>query len=154
MSIAENMHPHPDFLRGLPTLRVQTPADDGEDWQALCRKQGIDYVLELKLETAHCRYWLIAKYVAQSGSGFEGWQAGHVVRESLEPDEHGEHNMCPYGPDEVKLLQGMEYLNALKRERQRLEQDGGTQPKTWEEVRSYDAICKEVESVVKSFPRE
>jgi len=153
MSIAESIHPHPDLLRGLPTLKVQTPAGEGEEWQALCREQGIDdYVLELKLETTHCRYWLITKYVAQSGRGFDGWQTGHVVRESLEPGEDGGHDMYPYGPDEVKYLQGMEYVNALKRERQRLVPDGSTQPETWEDKRRYDGLGKEIEAVLKSFP--
>jgi hypothetical protein len=146
MSFAENIHPHPDDLRQLPTLQVRTPAGEGEEWQAECREHGIDYVLELKLERTHCRYWLITKYVAQQGSGLYGWQAGHVLRESLEPNEHGEHEEWAYGPENVGCLQRQEYLNALIRERQRLEQDG-----TPEE---YDAVCKDIEFVVKSSPPE
>ena len=72
--------PRADYLRALPTLRVSTPETDGKEMQEFCRARGFDYRLELKLETAETRYWLITRCV---GQGIPGWKEGVVIAESV-----------------------------------------------------------------------
>jgi hypothetical protein len=112
-----SIRPSPEHLRQLPTLGVRTPDTDGEDIREYCRTHGVDYQLDLKLETVAHRYWLCTRCV---GEGFTAWREGVVLMENAKPNGAGEHEMIPYGPDDLKIGQRLDYFRILTQELDRL----------------------------------
>jgi hypothetical protein len=114
-----------------------------------------DYRAELKLVTREYKYWLctkgLAPGLAPKWSGvLENWTAGYVTMKSLMPDEHGDCSMWAYGPDSVQWLQGLDYLEMLRTECDRLTRLHRQQP-SWETAKELDATCEEVRQVIASL---
>jgi hypothetical protein len=141
------IRPTPDFLRGLPTLAVETPNDGTETVRERARELGIDFRLELKLETRRARFWLCTQGADAPGRGPDNWVVGYVTAESREADEAGDYSMIPYGPDQVKTVQKTDYVNMLREELDvLLDRDEATP--SWEVKRQIDAVRKELNTLI------
>jgi hypothetical protein len=107
-NFAQYISPHPDALRALKTIETETPAE-GVLW-------------ELKRVTPDVKYWLCTKGNEPRGTVIDGrsteapFKAGDVIVENRTADpETGECEMTVYGPDDVRRLQGLEYIGELYR---------------------------------------
>src|SRR5262249_26870901 len=80
------------------------------------RENQITFVFELKLVGEGHRYWLCTKGWpgAKLGGSFE-----YLVQDYVQPEYQNEQGNwetgCPYGPEQTKFLQGMDYLHFLMR---------------------------------------
>jgi len=143
--------PHPsirpslEHLRQLPTLSVRAPETDGENIQEHCRASGTDYRLELKLETEDYRFWLCTRSV---GEPFTGWRDDAVLMENVKPDEDGLLQMSPYGADDLKLLQKIDYLNLLRNELLRLLDEESRGPFSWVRKTRIQELREEMGSLI------
>jgi hypothetical protein len=158
---AWKVRPRAEYLRELPTLDVETPDSDRvpQELRDLARRHGVDYVLELKLETPAARYWLCTKGLpgprawglgeaADRLTAPEAWVEGYVT---VEPVGDGESHS--YGPDQAGRLQALDYLNLLREERDRLDAEcaRGVTPEAEAQLR---ATRKEIRQVVKRLTRK
>lgn len=123
MESTTEIRPHPETLRQLPTIRVETPETAGEAAQEYCRATGSNYKIELKRETESRRYWLITECV---GEPYTGWREGVALMVCVETDDCSE--FVPYTATETKGLQGLDYLNKLMADLNRLL----AEPWSWE----------------------
>jgi hypothetical protein len=114
------VRPRPEYLKGLPTIRSTTTADGTEALQAFCKAQGIDFVWELKLEAEEEWYWLVTKGV--TGPGSSSFTVGCVIPEFKQEDGSWETGAA-YNEKSVKSLQGIDYMNILRGELDRLGED-------------------------------
>jgi len=126
---------------------VSTPETDGETMKSYCRDHGFDYQLELKLETEDRRYWLCTRCV---GQGFARWHEGVALVENVKPNEAGEHEMTPYGANDVKTLQRVDYSMLLMAQLDRL-LEGPQSPETDKEILE---VRKEINSFLGLPPPE
>jgi len=133
-----SIRPTPEYLWKLPTLRIRSPQTDGETIAEYCRARGFDYRLELKMETATVRYWLCTRCV---GEGFPDWNEGVVLMENVQPNEAGEHVLVPYGSDDLKSGQRVDYVRKLMREIERLLEE----PESVERDKQLEETRKEIE---------
>src|SRR5262249_17476046 len=79
------LRPKPADLERLPTLQELTAASCPEDVQELAKELGIDFKLELKLETERARFWLCTRGATECRTGTpEGWVVGHVTPQFLQ----------------------------------------------------------------------
>ena len=157
---AWKVRPRAEYLRQLPTLAVKRPESEGvpEEFRDLARRHGVDYVLELKLETPTARYWLCTKGLpgprtwglgeAAGLAAPEAWIEGYVTAEPV-----GDGEFHSYGPDQTHRLQALDYLNLLREERDRLE-DECTKGATLEAEEQLRVTREEIGRVVKSITRE
>jgi len=112
------VRPTAEYLRQLPTLGTATPDSPNlpEAVRDRAPRHGVDYVLELKLETPRACYWLCTKGLPAPraiNDGMDNWVVGYVTVEPMIPDEDGNDDPYSYGPDFVKSLQGQDCLNFL-----------------------------------------
>jgi hypothetical protein len=121
------IRPSADQLRGLPTLDTWTP--DSPTWARLrdhSRAAGVDFRLELKLETRDARYWLCTRGADGPGPGvLPNWVVDNVT---VEPTGEGEVDLWAYNPAETKQLQEIDYMNLLKEEVERLYEQAEADP--------------------------
>lgn len=143
---AANLRPRAEYLRQLPTLATETATQGSESLQEYARQVGVDYLLELKLETATHRYWLCTKGAERPGAFPKNWVVGYVTMDPLEPDENGERDQLAYGPDDVDWLQGLDYFNYLLSERNRL-QESVEQNLSWETDKEVETVENEIQAV-------
>jgi hypothetical protein len=95
-----SVRPTPDALRALPTQETETPAE-GVAW-------------ELKLVTDDAKYWLCTQGNGGESGRCSQFVAGRVIVEPRTPDpETGEAEMVDYGPENVRELQGVDYIDRL-----------------------------------------
>jgi hypothetical protein len=159
---ASKIRPRADYLRQLPTLDTQTPDSPNvpEDLRALARRHGVDYALELKLETPTARYWLCTRGLsaprtvpaAEAGGPLpvqlpDGWVEGYVTVEPVPPPAGGLRDCWAYGPEQTPWLQGMDYLDLLREECSRLEVACAYEPRPATE-RQLEATRAEMRQVV------
>ena len=113
------IRPSAEELRGLPTLDTWTP--DSPFWAPLRERvlaAGPDAQLELKLETRDARFWLCTRGADGPGPGvLANWVVGNVT---VEPTAEVEADLWVYGPAETLKLQGIDYMNVLREEVDRL----------------------------------
>ncbi len=117
MAFSERIAPSAEKLRELPTLAVDTSQNGTETLQQIAKAAGVDYRLELKLETKDYKYWLCTKGIEERRPGVpQSWVVDYVSRESKSPNDDGTFDMVPYGPQETADLQRVDYMNLIKEE--------------------------------------
>jgi hypothetical protein len=131
------IRPSPGYLKTLPTLRVLTPENGGNAIEKACREHGVDYQIDLKLETEETRYWLITRCGRKR---VPGWEEGVVFAEDVKPDENGEHKIVQYDPGNLKKLQRFDYLWMLRTELDRLLDE----PWSWEREKRIQEVRAEI----------
>jgi hypothetical protein len=139
--------PRPDYLDSLTTLRTQRAEDGTPAFREFCHAHGIDLVQELKLETEDARYWLTTGGMEEPEEGLDNaFVAGYVSPEYRLPDGTWETD-CSYGPADVALLQGRDYLDMLVEERDHLAAEL-EERHSWETVKRHEATVREIEDVL------
>jgi hypothetical protein len=135
------IRPSPEYLKTLRTLRVLTPENGGKAIEKACREHGVDYQIDLKLETEKTRYWVVTRC---GGKVLPGWEEGVVFAEDVKPDENGEHKIVPYNPGTLKKLQRFDYLWMLRTELVRLFDE----PWSWEREKRIEEVRAEIHELV------
>jgi hypothetical protein len=135
------IRPSPEYLKSLPTLRVLTPADGGKAIAKACREDGLDYQIDLKLETEKTRYWVVTRC---AGKVIPGWEEGAVFAEDVQPDENGKFSIVPYNPITVKKLQRFDYLLMLRTHLDHLFDE----PWSWEREKRIEEVRVEMHELM------
>jgi hypothetical protein len=135
------IRPSPAYLKTLPTLRVLTPKNGGRAIWNACREHGLDYQIDLKLETEQTRYWVVTRC---AGKVMAGWEEGVVFAEDVQLDENGEQKIVPYNPSTLKELQRFDYLSMLRTELVHLFE----QPWSWEREKRLEEVRAEIHKLL------
>jgi hypothetical protein len=140
------VRPSADQLRGLPTLDTWTP--DSPMWARLrdrSRAAGVDFRLELKLETRDARFWLCTRGADGPGPGvLPNWIVDNVT---VEPTAGAEADLPAYSPAETKPLQALESMNLAREEVDRLHERAEADP-TPENLRKLDEVRDELTRLI------
>jgi hypothetical protein len=127
--LSPSIRPTPRHLATLPTLQTWAP-DDGFRRQlaAVSGAPCPDVLLDMKLVSGDVKYWLCTRGYAEKRSGVPGsCVVGRVMAENMETDpDTGACECQDYGPDDVKVLQGFDYCNALRRQLAKLTREQET----------------------------
>ncbi len=152
MKVAKSIRPRAAYLTQLPTLAVETAADGSEQLREAAKRYGIDFRLELKLETQQCKYWLCTRGAEQPGHGPDAWVVGYVTMEAREPNEEGECECWSYGPDSTSWLQAWDYQKALQTELACFSDRQEREPSR-ERAKQIEATRKELEALLPFLER-
>jgi hypothetical protein len=139
-----SIRPSHEYLKSLPTLRILTRENGGNAITKASKENKVNYQIDLKLETAQARYWLVTHCV---GEGLSGWKEGVVFAEDLEPDENGEYTIIPYAPADLKKLQRFDYFWMLRTEFERLIDE----PWSWERDKRVEEVRAEISKLFPIF---
>jgi hypothetical protein len=145
MTMATKIRPRPEFLRGLPTLKVRAAEDCTQRLRDFLREKGIDWKQELKLETPTACCWLCTSGLAEVPAwGGGGFVVGQVSAEYRQSD--GTWEVVHYGPEDAARLQTLDYYHALGDELGRL-QDEYKRTESWDTARQRDEVFAELQAV-------
>ncbi len=146
------IRPSAEQLRDLPTLDTWTP--DSPAWAPLreqTRAFGVEFLLELKLETRDARYWVCTEGAEQPRTGvLKNWVVGNVT---VEPKARGEVSLMAYNPEETKQLQGIDYMNLLREEVDWLYERAEADP-TGENRRGLDEARDELTRLIERLKKQ
>ena len=117
------VRPRAQYLKQLPTLARQTPEQCSPRLQELAKGKGIDFVLELKLETPTARYWLCTQGLPEGRPGLPRSCVTEYITPEYALPSGGWHldDAAAYGPQNTPWLQGNDYLQMLTDEYERLQ---------------------------------
>jgi hypothetical protein len=152
--VTARVRPRAQYLRQLPTLARQTAEQAPTEQQELARRAGIDFVLELKLQTPEARWWLCTQGAAEARPGVpRGWIVDYITPEY--PDNNGgwrADDSAAYGPQNTAWLQGNDYLQMLTDECDRIR---AVHEKhfTWKTAQQLDVTQEEIRQVVAAMDR-
>jgi hypothetical protein len=113
-----SVRPSVDALQALPTIETESP-DEGVVW-------------ELKKVTDDTKYWLCTQGTGGPSGKCTAYKAGRVIAESLATGE-----MPDYGPENIRELQGIDFIHRLTDEIEVLERDQKAEF-TWERQKQID----------------
>jgi hypothetical protein len=143
------VRPRAQYLKQLPTLARQTPEQCPPRLQELARDKGVEFVLELKLETPTARYWLCTQGLPEATAGLpRSWIMDYITPEY--PQSNGGWQMddaSAYGPQNTPWLQGNDYLQMLTDEFERLQREQEQQPR-WQTTQQMEVTQDEMRQVV------
>jgi hypothetical protein len=145
-----SIRPTPQHLATMATIESWAPDEDTR--QQIAAVSGApcqDVLWELKLVTEETKYWLCTRGYAERKPGVipDSFVVGRAIVDSLEPDpETGECALIDYGTEEVKELQGVDYLNALRAQLEEFVEEQ-EERYTREREDEVDDLRNEIESV-------
>src|SRR5437879_6530990 len=85
--VTPQVRPRAQYLRQMPTLARQTADQGPPRVQELAGGKGVEFVLELKLQTPAARYWLCAQGLPEARPGVpKGWVVDYITPEYRRPD--------------------------------------------------------------------
>jgi hypothetical protein len=141
-----DIRPRPEHLRELPTLATRTTDQCTALHRQLLEADGIDWVTELKLDSAEVRYWLCTRGLDHARPDWsEGCVVGYITPEYRRSDGTWVPGLA-YGSAEVDRLQGMDYLHKLLRELRHLH-DREKNDVSWALKKQIDATQDELYTV-------
>src|SRR5437667_7762164 len=109
--VTTRVRPRAQYLRQMPTLARQTPEQCAPRLQEMARGKGVDFVLELKLETPAARYWLCTQGLPEARSGLpRSWVMDYITPEYAQANGGWQMDEASaYGPQNTAWLQGNDY---------------------------------------------
>ena len=119
------------------------------DGNELAHGKGVEFVLELKLQTPAARWWICTQGLPEARPGLpKSWIVDYITPEYPRPD--GTWNLeeaAAYGPQSTPWLQGNDYLQMLTDEFERLQRRHADEP-SWQTAQQMEVTQGEMQQVV------
>jgi hypothetical protein len=147
--VTTRVRPRAQYLRQMPTLARQTPEQCPPRLQEQIHGKGVEFVLELKLETPAARYWLCTQGLAEPRPGVpRSCVTDYITPEYRQTGGAWElDELSAYGPQATPWLQGNDYLQMLTDEFERLQEQQEEEP-GWQINQQIEVTQDEMRQVV------